>query len=195
MDRPAETNHSHATRPSPLGWVVRLFSTAGSLLVLVIMAGILIDIVGRYLFNAPMPGAAEIVVMSITAIVFLQIAGALERQKIIMSDGFVQWVGRRSVRAEQWLMAFQHAVGAMMFTLIAWYVWPLLQTVFASGDYFGEVALITFPKWPIYAVVAAGSLLMALQYVVLTLGFLRAGLERRALFPPAHEGYSAGDLG
>lgn len=167
---------------SLLGCLVWLASTMGSFLVLVIMLVILLDIFGRYFFNAPLLGAAELVVISITAIVFLQMPGALRAQRVIMSDGFIRFVSQRSVRLEQWLLALHHLVGAVMFTLVACYVWPLLSRVFHSGDYYGVPGLMTFPKWPVYGTVMAGSLLMAFQYVALTVAFTHAGVQRRGLF-------------
>ena len=39
--------------------------------------------------------------------------------------------------------------------------------------------MFSFPKWPIFSVICFGCTIMALQYAVMTVGFTRAGWQRR----------------
>ena len=90
---------------SALGVLTATMNAVGSVMVLIIMAVILIDVGGRFLFNRPLSGTADIVAMSIAAIVFLQFPSTLRAGRVISADGLLGLVGARSVRGEQWLLA------------------------------------------------------------------------------------------
>ena len=167
---------------SPLGVLAAVMNATGTLMVLVIMAVILVDVFGRFLFARPLPGTPEIVAMSIAVIVFLQFPSTLRAGRVISTDGFLEWVGQRSIRAEQWLLALYHLLGGVMFVVVASHVWPLARGMFASGDFYGSLAVFTFPKWPVYSIIAFGCAVMALQYVVLAVQYVGAGLRQERLF-------------
>lgn len=159
--------------------LTRGMNALGTCVVLFIMGVVLTDVIGRSLFSQPLTGTAEMVAMSIAVVVFLQFPSTLAAGRVIAADGMVEWLGRRSVRAEQWLLAVHHAIGGVLFGIAAFYVWPLLRIAMASGDYYGNPAMFAFPKWPILAVICFGASVMAIQYGVMTIGFVRAGWQRR----------------
>ncbi len=159
--------------------LTRGMNALGTCLVLFIMGVVLADVIGRGLFSRPLTGTAEMVAMSIAVVVFLQFPSTLAAGRVIAADGLVERLGKRSVRAEQWLLALHHAVGAGLFALTGRYVWPLLRIAYDSGDYYGTPAMFSFPKWPIFSVIFFGCTIMALQYAVMTIGFTRAGWQRR----------------
>lgn len=159
--------------------LTRGMNALGTCLVLFIMGVVLTDVIGRSMFSRPLTGTAEMVAMSIAVVVFLQFPSTLAAGRVIAADGLVEWLGQRSIRAEQWLLALHHAVGATLFAVTARFVWPLLVIARDSGDYYGTPAMFSFPKWPIFAVVCFGCAVMALQYLVMTVGFARAGWQRR----------------
>lgn len=165
-----------------IGHLTAAMNAAGTLLVLVVMSVILVDITGRFLFARPLPGTPEIVAMSIAAIVFLQFPSTLRARRVIAAEGLSEWLSTRSVRAEQWLQTLHHAVGAAMFAIVCRFVWPLVVDAHANGDWYGSLAVFTFPKWPVFAVIAFGSAVMALQYALTAADFARAGWRRRRLF-------------
>jgi TRAP-type C4-dicarboxylate transport system permease small subunit len=169
---------------SPLARLTAFMNAAGSVMVLLIMAVILADICGRFLFSRPLAGTPEIVAMSIAVIVFLQFPSTLRAGRVIAADGLVEWAGRRSVRAEQWLLAFYHLIGAAMFGIVCRYVVPLARSAWANADYYGSLSVFTFPKWPVFALIAFGCAVMALQYAVLAWHYFVAGRVRRRLFEP-----------
>jgi TRAP-type mannitol/chloroaromatic compound transport system permease small subunit len=159
--------------------LTRGMNALGTCVVLFIMGVVLTDVIGRGLFSKPLAGTAEMVAMSIAVVVFLQFPSTLAAGRVIAADGMVEWLGKRSVRAEQWLLAVHHAIGGALFGVAAFYVWPLLRIAKLSGDYYGNPSMFAFPKWPIFAVICFGSTVMAIQYLVMTAGFLRAGWQRR----------------
>ena len=152
-------------------------SAAGTLLVVGIMVLMDADILRRALANAPIPGVPEIVTMSLAAIVFLQFAATLRAGRMIRSDGLEHWLGRRSARAAHGLQVAFCLLGAAVFVLMAWGVGPILLKAWRSSDAYGSVGVFTFPKWPVLAVVCFGTVVMALQYLVLAAGHVRAALR------------------
>jgi TRAP-type C4-dicarboxylate transport system permease small subunit len=171
------------------GRLTSAMNALGTCMVLFIMLVVLADVLGRFLFSSPLSGTPEIVAMSIAVVVYLQFPNTLRAGRVIAADGLAGVLAARSVRAEQWLLAFHHLAGAAMFAIAAWYVAPLVAKAWRGGDFYGSVALFSFPKWPVYAVVLFGCAVMALQYLALVWGLARAGLKRERLLPidPAHK--------
>lgn len=167
---------------SPLGALAATMNVTGSLMVLVIMAVILIDVFGRFLFSRPLPGTAEIVAMSIAAVVFLQFPSTLRAGRVIAADGLVEWVGSRSIRWEQWLLAAHHVLGGAMFVVVCTHVYPLARGAMISGDFYGSLGIFTFPKWPVFSIITFGCAVMALQYFVLAMQYVAAGRRGERLF-------------
>lgn len=166
---------------TPLARLAAVMNAVGTCLIFVIMAVMLIDVGGRFLFNDPFEGTAEIVAMSISAIVFLQFPSTLRAGRVINTDGFLGWIGARSIRAEQWLLGVYHLIGAAMFVVVTVYVWPLARAAWASDEFYGNIGVFTFPKWPVFFVIAFGSGVMALQYLTLAAGYASAGWRRQRL--------------
>ena len=174
---------------SALGALAGVMNVAGTLMVLVIMAVILVDVFGRFLFSRPLPGTPEIVAMSIAVVVFLQFPSTLRAGRVIAADGLVEWVGKRSLRWEQWLLGAHHVLGGVMFVIVCSYVYPLARAAFANADYYGSLGVFTFPKWPVFAVITFGCAMMALQYLVLAAQYVMAGRrgERLIEVDPANK--------
>lgn len=178
-----------AKKFSPLGALASAMNVTGSLMVLLIMAVILVDVFGRFLFSRPLPGTPEIVAMSIAVVVFLQFPSTLRAGRVIAADGLVEWVGKRSIRWEQWLLAAHHVLGGVMFTIVCTHVSPLARGAVASGDFYGSLGVFTFPKWPVYSIITFGCAVMALQYMVLAVQYVMAGRrgERLIEVDPANK--------
>lgn len=163
------------------GRLTAAMNAVGSCLIIFVMLVMLGDIFGRFVFNAPIRGVPEIVAMSLVAIVFLQIAHTLRSGRVIFTDGFLGWLARRSVRAEQGLLASYHLLGAAVFAIVVYAVVPKLRSVYESGEFYGVVGSFTFPKWPLYTVIVFGSALMCIQYLTLAGAFVRAAVAGRRL--------------
>lgn len=153
-----------AGRFSLLGAITSAMNGLGTLLVLFIMAVILTDVIGRTALHAPLVGTSEIVAMSIAAIVFLQFPSTLRAGRVIRSDGLLDWVGTRSARAAHLLSSAFHILGGIMFVVVTIYVAPLALAVWRDGEFYGNIGVFTFPKWPVFGVITFGSAMMVLQY-------------------------------
>jgi TRAP-type C4-dicarboxylate transport system permease small subunit len=164
-------------KESIFGWITRLMNVMGTSMVMFIMLVVLCDVLGRFLFKKPLPGTPEIVAMSIAAIVYLQFPSTLRAGRVISADGLIEVIGKRSIRAEQWLQAFHHLVGGVMFGITSFFVTKLVMKAWASNDFYGSVSLFTFPKWPLFAVIAFGAFMMTIQYAILTVGLIKAGRD------------------
>lgn len=160
--------------------LVQVMNAVGSTLVLFIMVVVLTDVIGRTLFNVPLSGTFEIVSMAVAVIVFLQIPNTLAIGRVIAADGLLGWLGRQSIRAQQWVLAFHHFVGAVIFAVMGWYLAQLLATAWQTGDYYGHPVTFAFPKWPVFSVILFGSIIMSIQYALLTWQFLKSGYRRHA---------------
>lgn len=163
---------------SPLAALAAGMNAVGTVLVLLVMLVILLDVMGRLVFNQPLEGTAQIVAMSIAAIVFLQFPNTLRAGRVISADGFLDWLAARSVRAEQWLLALYHLLGGGMFAVVCFHVSMLLAAAWVDKEFYGNVGVFTFPKWPVLAIIAFGCAVMTLQYLVLARSFLGAGRRR-----------------
>lgn len=173
---------SRADKPeSVFGWITRVMNVMGTSMVVFIMLVVLADVLGRLLLKKPLTGTPEIVAMSIAVIVYLQFPSTLRAGRVISADGLVEQLGKRSIRAEQWLLAFHHLVGCVMFSATFYFVWPLVRKAWGNDDFYGTAAMFSFPKWPVFAVIAFGSFMMAVQYLILAVDLLRAGVRRERL--------------
>ena len=51
-----------------------------------------------------------------------------------------------------------------MFVVVTIYVAPLALAVWRDGEFYGNIGVFTFPKWPVFGVITFGSAMMVLQY-------------------------------
>ncbi|MBW4709818.1 TRAP transporter small permease [Roseobacter sp. YSTF-M11] len=122
---------------------------------------ITLDVTGRGLFDAPLTGTLEIIVNSIVVIAFLQIAFAVRSKSMLRADFVVHLLPKPVQKA---LEVFGHLCGAAIFALLCYAVLEPMADAFTSGEYEGEGAL-RVPTWPIYAVIAGGAALAAINYL------------------------------
>jgi len=139
---------------------------SGTIVIFAVMILVNADVVGRYFFNRPIAGVAELVSLSIVAIVFLQLAHTLRIERFIRSDVLIGRLLVARPRLGYAVQAFHHAVGAILCALLFWYVLPQLVESYVEGDYVGSLGVFQAPKWPIELIVLIGSGLCAVQFVL-----------------------------
>lgn len=135
---------------------------AASLWVLVLVALVSADVIGRGAFNSPIPGVPEMVKFSIVGMVWLQMAYTLRAGKHLRTTvGLARMpgAGRRAVLIANAL------VGVVMFGFIAWLGWSEMATSFEIGAFEGEYP-VRIPVWPLWGVLVAGAMLTAIQFVL-----------------------------
>ena len=183
-----------AASPAPAGprWFARLLaalSVVGTALILGLMVLINSDVLGRALFNQPVRGTAEMVAMSIVAIVFLQAPHALACGRMIRSEVLIEKLERAWPAAGGAANAAFELCGAALFAAVAAGVWPALADAWEIGAYVGAQGDSMAPVWPVHAVVVLGAGLTALQYALMAAARLRAAAgPAPAAALPAAEG-------
>jgi TRAP-type C4-dicarboxylate transport system permease small subunit len=124
------------------------------------------DVIGRFVFNRPITGVTEMVIMSIAAIVFLQFADTLRAGRVIQADTLLRVLEPRAPRAYHALQAFFHVVGAATFGVILYATVPFLQRAWSSADAYGNPAVFSLPKWPVRVIMIVGCTAMLLQFLL-----------------------------
>ena len=124
---------------------------------------ILADIVGRNLFNYPVPGVREIVANSIVMIVFLQAGYAIRSRAMLRADflakRFHPFVGRV-------VLAIGYLLGAAFFSMILIGSWDSAINSWVAGEYEGEGAL-RVPAWPTRFTILFGSAVATISYLLM----------------------------
>ncbi|NKX41211.1 TRAP transporter small permease [Rhodobacteraceae bacterium R_SAG2] len=122
------------------------------------------DVVGRNVWGVPISGVPQIVSLSIVVIVFLQAPQALKAGRMTRSDGVIDLLHRRLPRLARGLETIFDLTGIAVISAILYSHWPMLLRAWERGDFVGAVGDFTAPTWPIKALLALGSVLLALQF-------------------------------
>jgi TRAP-type C4-dicarboxylate transport system permease small subunit len=129
-------------------WVFGL-NGIGTLWIFMIMLLINLDVVLRFLFNAPIDGVTEIVEVSIAGIVFLQLADAVRAGRLTRSDGLFNKVVEHRPRIGHILGIFFDVCGILFFVAILVGAVPTLIEAYERDYFAGSEGIFTIPIWPI----------------------------------------------
>jgi TRAP-type C4-dicarboxylate transport system permease small subunit len=153
-----------AARPGALG---RAFDAllaglngSATVLVMALVALICADVLGRTLFNAPLPGVVEGVRVVIVVMLWLQVAYTLRLGRHMRSGVILARLGPGGQRA---VLVLNAIAGAALFAIIGWYGWEEFALSWETGEFEGSDLRI--PVWPMWLAVALGATLTAVQYL------------------------------
>jgi TRAP-type C4-dicarboxylate transport system permease small subunit len=169
QDSPIESNEAlvpnFADAPvgAILGSVAAVMSSVGTLCIGGLMALVVADVLGRNFFNAPITGVSEIAARTVVAIVFLQVAAAIQQKRLTRADFLVRRLDRASPRLVFLLEALFALTGAVVFALIFWASWPKMIDAWHGAEYFGVQGVFTIPTAPFRAITVLGSAVAALS--------------------------------
>jgi tripartite ATP-independent transporter DctM subunit len=141
-------------------------NSVGTLWVFALMFLICADVAGRYLFNAPINGAAEMVGYSIVTAVFLQMASTLRAGRFTRVEILMEHLEARRPAAGHTFNAVYHLLGFAVFALIAWGTWPKLADAWTYDEITGTPGVFVFVIWPFLAVIVAGAAVTALEFLI-----------------------------
>lgn len=175
---PARTRGVAGRSDAAFGVLVDGLNGIGSLLIFAMMLLVGSDVVGRSLFNQPIYGVAELVSLSIVAIVFLQLGSTLRHQRMTRADLFIDGFIARHRRAGLLLNAAFNLAGLAACLAIATATYPLLVHAWTKGQYIGVEGLFTAATWPVRLIVIVGSVVTAIQYLIYMLADFRACARR-----------------
>ena len=141
-------------------------NSVGTLWVFGLMFLICADVVGRYVFSAPIKGAAEMVGYSIVTAVFLQMASTLRAGRFTRVEILIAPLEASRPAAGHAFNALYHLVGAAVFAVITWGTWPKLREAWATAEITGTPGVFVFLIWPFLAVIVLGAAVTALEFVI-----------------------------
>lgn len=149
------------------GWLTQAFSAVGTAWILLLMALICADVVGRGAFARPILGVPEMVQFSIVGIVFLQLPETLRAGGLTRSDALLGRLLERRPRAGHLLQLAYHLVGAALFAVVLVTTWPLAVQAYRDAEFYGSTGVVQIPTWPLKAIILAGCAAMVAQFALL----------------------------
>lgn len=153
------TNLSSALQRLNAGWEAhgasRLYprfisftNASGTVWIFALMMLIVIDILGRWLLNAPVTGVPLIVSHSIVGIVFLQLASTLEAGRVTRTSVFVGALLKTRPFAGAVYQLLFHGLGVAVLSAITFGTYPLLEKTWRTGEWVGTATDVSFVVWP-----------------------------------------------
>lgn len=140
--------------------VNRWLATFSGLLTAFITLIVCVDVAARGLANYSLPGASEVAVLLLLAVVFLGFARAQAQ-----GENFSVTVFTQSLRPEfrRRFQVVADLVSLCTVSLIAWFSWAkAIDSTKAAEESYGT---ISFPVWPSRLLIALGLTMLALQLV------------------------------
>ena len=125
------------------------------------------DVVGRFIFNQPIPGTTELVKTAI--LVFLGVTYTLRKDGHIRTTVLVR---RLPVRVAALFTAFGSLLGIVLFALMAYYGWEEAVKSWAVKEF--EGIQLRVPTYPSRFVMVLGCALLVIQFGIL---FVQAVLQ------------------
>jgi TRAP-type C4-dicarboxylate transport system permease small subunit len=147
----------------------RLAMTAnvvGTIVVLLLVAIVNFDMIGRSVFNSPFLGAVEVVQFSMVLIVFLQLPDVVRVNRLTRSDGFLVVIGKRFPRLTAAVTRLIEIVSAVFMALIAIAIWPEFTHNWETQDFFGQPGVFTAPWWPVKLAIFVSATLCTFIFVL-----------------------------
>ncbi len=144
--------------------VTQGLNVLGSTLILVLMVLVGVDVAGRNLFGAPVPGVPEMVTLSIVAIVFLQIPAALRAGRMTRSDAFLKGLLNVRPALAKALATLFDLAGIAVVAVIVRTTWPMFTRAVERGEFVGAVGDFTAPVWPVKLTLIVGGSVLILQF-------------------------------
>ncbi|WP_109312675.1 TRAP transporter small permease [Ruegeria sp. AU67] len=156
----------------------------GTLVVLALVVVLNVDVIARGLFSAPLRGTYEMVQFSVVMIVFLQLADVVRVDRLTRSDGFLNLLHHRRPGLTANLRRIINAISSIFMALIAYVTFPEFLHMWQTQDYFGVPGLFTLPWWPVKLVIACGT---ALACVIFLLKVVTAQDRPQLIRTPEHD--------
>lgn len=157
-----------------LGIVAAIMFSIGTLCIGGLMGLVVADVLGRNFFDAPITGVSEIAARTVVAIVFLQVAAAIQKKRLTRADFLVRRLERGSPRAVCLLEAFFALTGTIVFALILWASWPKMMDAWTGAEFFGVQGVFIIPTFPFRAITVLGSAVASLSALYRTAEEMRS---------------------
>ena len=145
------------------------FTAAG--LVFVMIFPTTLDVILRYIFNAPLPEMFQLTEFMMVAVVYLAIAYVQQLKDHIKIEIVTQWLPQK---VQEGLDLFGYLVGLVIFAIITWQSGRLAWEAWETQDY--TMGIVQFPLWPAKTILPIGVGLFCLRLLVdIVIGLLKLG--------------------
>ena len=153
--------------------VLRPLETALGLFVAVdlflLMALRCVDVVGRYAFNAPVPGTSELTGLGLALLIFGALPIVTARGEHVSVSLLEMILGERSRRVERVVLL---ATSLLVLAVMAWRLWVRAGTLAAYSD---STSYLRVPLAPFAYFMSAMTALATVVVVLQIVGWLRKG--------------------
>ncbi len=143
--------------------LIRWMNTAGVAWIFALMFLICADITGRTLFDSPIQAVPEIVAFSLVACVFLQLAYAVQMNRLTYAEVFVDLIARRLPGTGQLLPLLASGLGCIVLSIVSVGAAPDFWRAFMTGEFVGVEGIYTLPISPIKFAVVVGAAVAAIE--------------------------------
>lgn len=144
-------------------------NASGTVWIFALMMLIVVDILGRWLLNAPVTGVPLIVSHSIVGIVFLQLASTLEAGRVTRTSVFIGGLLKTRPFAGAVYQLLFHGLGVAILSAIAFGTYPLLEKAWTTSEWVGSATDVNFVIWPLKVIIILGAGLTAFQFLILAI--------------------------
>lgn len=146
-----------------------------SLWILFLVALISADVIGRGVFNWPLPGVPEIARLSLVAVFWLQVAYTLRIGSHLRTTVLLD---RLSEPARRTVLVLNAVFGTSLFAAIAYWAFFDAVRAWETDEFEGEHP-VRIPTWPLWWSLVIGAVLTSIQYLILAYAGARYGYMDR----------------
>ncbi len=171
MNAPA-TSGAGALNGRVTMWLAR--AGAGALATIMVLT--FCDVIGRYVFNAPIVGTVEVTELLMGMMVYLAVGLTTHARGHIQVDIIID---RLPVRVQAILNVLTLAISIVLVSLVCWHLWLRAGVAVEKNDL---TQIWEWPIWPAAYVMAAASLLIVTS-MLLQLGQAVRDLARGGATP------------
>jgi TRAP-type mannitol/chloroaromatic compound transport system permease small subunit len=154
-------------------WIVLVSNAVASGWIFILMILISVDILLRFIFNAPLSGTTEIVEISIVTILYLQLAHTLKVGRVTRSDALYGRILAKWPPIGNILGILFHLAGVGLMLAIVLGGWPKWLQAYHGGHFVGNTGVFTFPEWPQRLVLVIGCTMLGIQFVLMAVDNIR----------------------
>ncbi|MCX7140101.1 MAG: TRAP transporter small permease [Proteobacteria bacterium] len=108
-----------------------LLGVVAGVLLFCMMSVTFVDVVLRYIFNAPLRGSFEVTELMLVVLIFAALPLVSRREEHVVMDFLDRHIGPRLYR---FLRALEHVVSAAVMGGIGWLLWQRASKLAAYGD-------------------------------------------------------------
>jgi TRAP-type C4-dicarboxylate transport system permease small subunit len=145
-----------------LGALLAGLNTFASLWVVLLVAIISLDVIGRTAFNFPLPGVPEVTRLSLVAVFWLQMAHTLRIGGHLRTTTLLDRFGERGRRT---VIVGNALIGCVLLGAIAYWGYFDAVRAWETDEFEGEEP-VRVPTWPLWWALTVGAALTALQYMI-----------------------------